>query len=149
MTIRPLRPADPEERAAWHRLRRALWPDCEDAMHAYEIARHLMRGDDTTVLMAETEQGLIGFAELSIRARVEGSTEDRVGYLEGWYVEPAWQGRGVGRRLIEAGEQWTRTHGLNELASDAELSNEGSIAAHHALGFQETFRIVQFLKRLD
>ena len=118
-------------------------------MHAYEIARHLAGGETTDVLLAETEAGLIGFVEVSVRERVDGSTEDRVGYVEGWYVEPAWRGRGVGRRLIQAAEDWTRARGLKELASDAEIANTGSIAAHRALGFRETFRVVQFLKRLD
>ena len=38
--------------------------------------------------------------------------------------------------------------GLDELASDVELWNEAGIAAHHALGFRETFRVVQFIKRV-
>jgi len=72
-----------------------------------------------------------------------------VAYLEGWYVVPDWQGHGVGRTLVEAAEGWARARGLREIASDAELDNAGSIAAHGALGFRETFRVVQFLKRLD
>jgi aminoglycoside 6'-N-acetyltransferase I len=149
VTIRPLHADDPDDVAAWHRQRRALWPDCEEAMHAYEVARHLAGGEDTAVLVATAEGSLVGFVELSVRTRVDGSTEDRVGYVEGWYVEEEWRGRGVGRALIVAAEGWTRARGLRELASDAELSNEGSIAAHRALGFRETFRVVQLLKRLD
>ncbi|MDX1420264.1 MAG: GNAT family N-acetyltransferase [Rubricoccaceae bacterium] len=148
MTIRPLRADDPADVAAWHRLRRALWPDCEEAIHAAEVARHLMAGD-TTVLVAEDGDSLVGFVELAVRERVEGSTEERVGYVEGWFVAEAHRGTGLGRALIEAAEDWTRARGLRELASDAELSNTGSIAAHQALGFRETFRVVQFLKRLD
>ena len=55
---------------------------------------------------------------------------------------------GVGRRLIEAAERWTVAQGLTELASDVEIDNEGSLRAHAALGFDETFRVVQFLKRV-
>jgi aminoglycoside 6'-N-acetyltransferase I len=50
--------------------------------------------------------------------------------------------------LIAAAEKWTRERGLTEIASDAELENETSIRAHKALGFQETFRLVHFLKRV-
>jgi len=35
-----------------------------------------------------------------------------------------------------------------ELASDAELWNDVAIAAHRGVGFRETFRLVQFLKRV-
>ena len=86
---------------------------------------------------------------MSEHDRVDGSLEDHVAYLEGWYVAPEWQGLGVGRALVEAAEAWARGRGLRELASDAVLSNHEGIAAHRALGFQETFRVVQFLKRLD
>ncbi|HYE95367.1 MAG TPA: GNAT family N-acetyltransferase [Rubricoccaceae bacterium] len=148
LTIRPLRP---DEHGAWLVFRRALWPDVDEATHAFEIAEHSTRGDaNAAVLVAEADGGaLAGFVELSVRERVDGSMEERVGYLEGWYVAPEWRGHGVGRALVEAGEAWTRARGLRELASDAEIENEGSIAAHRALGFRETFRVVQFLKRLE
>jgi len=146
VTVRPL---ENDERPEWLRMRKALFPDCDDAMQAFEMDRHLAKGDNTAVLMAESDKAVVGFVELSIHERVEGSTEDRVGYLQGWYVEPPWRGQGVGRQLVSAAENWTRARGLRVIASDAEIENERSIAAHKALGFQETFRVVQFLKRLD
>ena len=45
-------------------------------------------------------------------------------------------------------ERWARALGYSELASDAEIDNTVSIAAHRALGFEETDRIVCFLKKL-
>ena len=100
MTIRTLRA---EERHAWLRLRRALFPDCSEAMHTFEMDRYLDRG--FSVFVAEVTDEVVGFAEVSVRERVEHSTEDHVGYLEAWYVAPTWQGRGVGRRLTEATER--------------------------------------------
>jgi aminoglycoside 6'-N-acetyltransferase I len=72
----------------------------------------------------------------------------RVGYVEGWYVDPDLRGKGVGRTLVSRAEIWAREMGFTELASDAELRNDGSIRAHHALGFHETFRLVHFVKPL-
>ncbi len=89
-----------------------------------------------------------GFIELSVRDRVDGAESERVGYVEGWYVAPELRGQGVGRRLIEAAERWTAAQGLTELGSDVEWDNEGSLRAHAALGFEETFRLVHFLKRV-
>jgi aminoglycoside 6'-N-acetyltransferase I len=63
-----------------------------------------------------------------------------VPFVEGWYVEPAWQRRGIGRALIEAAEARAREAGCTELASDAELDNTDGIAAHRAVGFDEVER---------
>ncbi len=134
---------------AWLGLRRTLWPDCPAAMHRYEMAKLVRPGRNQTVLMLDLGDGRPGgFIELSVRARVDGSMSDRVGYVEGWYVIPELRGRGWGRRLVAAAEKWTAERGLTELASDAELHNPGGIAAHKAAGFRETFRVVQFLKKI-
>jgi aminoglycoside 6'-N-acetyltransferase I len=45
-------------------------------------------------------------------------------------------------------ERWAGALGYSELASDAEIDNTVSISAHRALGFDETDRIVCFLKKL-
>jgi aminoglycoside 6'-N-acetyltransferase I len=71
-----------------------------------------------------------------------------VPYLEGWFVEPGFRGRGVGRALIAAVEQWAIAKGFTELASDAELSNTRSIELHARLGFAEVERNVTCLKKL-
>ena len=147
----PIRPVNNSDDAEWSRMRHALWPDCSEQMHALEIREYARRGEPSSaVFVFEREEGhgLGAFIELSIRDRVDGSYSERVGYVEGWYVDPDLRGHGIGRQLIEKAEQWTVSCGLTELASDVELENEGSISAHHALGFRETFRLVHFIKRL-
>ncbi|MCH7639135.1 MAG: GNAT family N-acetyltransferase, partial [Bacteroidetes bacterium] len=90
MTIRPLEIA---ERPKWKRMRKALFPKCDDVMHAFEMDGHLAKGNDATVLFAIDEAGaILGFIELTIRERVEHSTEDHVAYVEAWYIEPTARG---------------------------------------------------------
>jgi aminoglycoside 6'-N-acetyltransferase I len=131
------------------RLRHALWPEESEVEHRVEIERFLndlnRRG---AVLVAEGESELLGFAEVSIRAYAEGCRTDRVGYLEGWFVEPAARQRGIGRRLVAAAEAWARSLGCVEFASDAEEQNQPSAAAHRALGFAEVGLIRCFRKDL-
>jgi aminoglycoside 6'-N-acetyltransferase I len=98
----------------------------------------LDRGDGT----------LGGFVELALRDGVDGASRETTAFLEGWLVEPDLRGRNWGRRLIRAAEQWAAERGMVELASDTELDNRVGIAAHRAVGFRETFRVVQFLKRV-
>jgi len=130
-------------------LRKALWPDCSMDMHSVEIREIVDYPDTTTVLVIIDDAGNVhGFAELRIRERVDGSTSPRVGYLEGWYVAPEFRGRGWGKKLIEEACTWVRSKGLTELASDAEAQNDQGIAAHARAGFSETFRVVQFIRRV-
>jgi aminoglycoside 6'-N-acetyltransferase I len=138
-----------EDRSEWLRMRRALWPDCSEEMHALEMAQQGSRSDEAVFVFRRTNGGLGAFVEVSIRDRVDGSMSDRVGYVEGWYVDADLRGSGIGRELIAAAERWTLEQGLSEIASDAELDNEHSIRAHKALGFKETFRLVHFLKRVN
>ena len=146
-----IRPARPENRHAWVRLRHALWPEGTLAEHERDVERFLTgeRHAPAEVLIAFDEKDhAIGFAELSIRNIVDSCSTDCVGYLEGWYVIPEARLRGIGRALVAAAEDWARGQGCREFASDAELNNETSQRAHLALGFTETGRAVNFRKDL-
>ena len=142
--IREIRDDDLDE---WVRMRVTLWPDCADDIHRVELAEQRSEGHQVFVL-DRGDGTLGGFLEASVRSRVDGSASERVGYIEGWWIDPDLRARGLGRRLVERAERWTRDQGLDEIASDAEIDNQGSIEAHAALGFRETFRVVQFLKKL-
>lgn len=150
ISVRPMTPADA---GVWGRMREALWPAeaGEASDHPGEIAR-FFAGDlhePLAALIALDETGAaLGFAELSIRNYAEDCATNRVAYLEGWYVEPHARRRGVGAALVRAAEDWGRAQGCTEFASDAELDNAISAAAHEALGFDETARIRCFRKDL-
>jgi aminoglycoside 6'-N-acetyltransferase I len=150
MTFR-IRSATKEDTASWVRMRDALWPEHASASHATEVARYfagLLSMPLEALIAVDDEGRAIGFAELSIRAYAEDCETDRVGYLEGWYVEPEFRRRGVGRALVDAAERWARLQGCTEFASDAELANSESASAHAALGFEETVQIRCFRKAL-
>jgi len=145
-----VRSAERSDISSWLRMRTALWPDAEDE-HAVEIERYFVgkaRGADV-VLLAEDQNGrVVGFAELSLRPFAEGCRTSRVAYLEGWYADPDMRGQGVGRALVESAEEWGRNQGCTELASDAEVDNEASMAAHVALGFRDAGVVRCFCKEL-
>jgi aminoglycoside 6'-N-acetyltransferase I len=133
---------------AWSAQRAALWPE-EDAQALAAEAPALLDDDDGAVFVAECDRAIVGFAEAALRHDyVNGTDSSPVGFLEAWYVAPAWRGRGVGRALVRAVEDWSRARGCRELASDALLDNTASHAAHAACGFEETERVVYFRRRL-
>ena len=146
-----IRPARPEDARLWCEMRHALWPEGSAEEHAGEIEDFFAgrSREPLAVLVAEADPGqLVGFAELSIRPYAEGCATDRIGYLEGWYVVPEARRQGVGRALVEASEAWARAQGCTEFASDTEVDNEISAAAHRALGFAEAALIRCFRKDL-
>jgi aminoglycoside 6'-N-acetyltransferase I len=146
-TPRPLQPGDRDE---WLRMRRELFPDCSEQMHAYEMGRHLSApGARAVVVLDRGDGSLGGFVEVAERERVDGTTADRVAYLEAWFVDRDLRGHGFGGRLMREAEEWARSRGLAEIASDTAIDDEDAIAAHWAAGFRETFRVVMFLKRLE
>lgn len=141
MEIRPLNRSDVE---AWIDMRLRLWPD---------HARHELVGETVDwahgklgVFVAEVEDGLTGFAEVSIHDSAPGCTTSPVGYLEGWWVEPEHRRSGAGTALLRATEQWARDHGATEFASDVHADNELSRAAHRAAGFAEKRAVLRFHK---
>ena len=146
-----VRPAESGDASAWFRMRRALWPDASEAEHTDEIQRYFAGEalEPLAVMIATAGSGRqVGFAELSIRPYADGCRTQRVGYLEGWFVLPDARRRGVGRALVSASEQWARSQGCVEFASDAEPENEASAAAHLAVGFVDAGLVRCFHKGL-
>jgi aminoglycoside 6'-N-acetyltransferase I len=145
ITIRKMGLSD---RGGWKRMRKALWPDCPENRHELEIDQILSANG--IVLVAESSsQGLVGFAEISIRTdQVEGTTTTPIPYLEGWYVDPAFRKQGIGKALIRSAEDFAVQAGFSEMAGDAQVNNLTGIDIHKHLGFREVGRTVHFVKLL-
>lgn len=135
MSVRMMRPEDLSEVAA---MMGALYPT-EDV---YDFS------DETVFVWERQRGGLGGFLSFSLRSWAEGCDATPVPYIEGWWVASDLRRAGVGRALVEAVERWCLEHGHNELGSDVELTNEASLYAHAALGFEPTLRLQFYRKRL-
>ena len=145
MTIREIVESDRDE---WVRLRAGLWPGSLADHEAEARAYFERRPEAPVIFVAEVEGRLVGFLELDHRKYAPGCSSSPVPFIEGWYVEPDAQGRGIGRALVEAAETHARAAGHHEIASDAEAENADGIAAHRALGYEEIERVVCFRKSL-
>ena len=145
MTIREIRETD---RPGWVRLRGALWPGSLSD-HEVETRKYFaLRSTTLLVFVAEVDGHIVGFLELDFRPYAPACSSSPVPFIEGWYVEPAWQRRGIGRALVETAETRARGMGYTEIASDAEMDNADGIAAHRAVGFDEVERVVCFRRPL-
>ena len=146
MTIREIVESD---RSHWVRLREALWPGAL-ADHDAETREYFeKRLRAPVIFVAEADGQLVGFLELDYRKYAPGCRSCPVPFIEGWYVEPAFQSRGIGRALVEAAETHARAAGHLEIASDTELENTDGIAAHLALGYEQVERVVCFRRSLS
>lgn len=142
MKVRRYEPADRRE---YQRMREALWPgECSDADNDSWFARD----DAATFLAVRPDGSLCGFVEVGARSIADGCLTSPVGYIEGWWVDEDVRKKGVGRALLSAAEDWARSRGYAEMASDALLDNELSHAAHGRCGYVEVVRVVLFRKPL-
>ena len=145
-----IRPVDIRDKAEWLRMRLSYWPELGPAEHENAFDE-LFSGTATSAitLVAERKNGRLGgFLQARTRSYAEGCSSSPVGYIENWWVDHDLRRSGVGALLISAAETWARSLGLTEMASDTELTNNPSRAAHQALGYDETERLIFFRKTL-
>jgi aminoglycoside 6'-N-acetyltransferase I len=160
-----IRPAQLSDHKQLLRFREALWPNASADEHSIELALILESKPVTTlpliILVAElvanpsdrpdeaSDRTLAGFLEVDLRSHADGCDPSRpVGYIEGWYVAENHRNKGVGRKLLVAAEEWARSQGCVEVASDTWIDNEVSQRVHEALGYEVVDRCVHYRKTL-
>jgi aminoglycoside 6'-N-acetyltransferase I len=160
-----IRPAQLSDHKQLLRFREALWPNASADEHSRELALILESKPVTTlpliILVAElvadpsdrpdeaSNRTLAGFLEVDLRSHADGCDPSRpVGYIEGWYVAENHRNKGVGRKLLVAAEEWARSQGCVEVASDTWIDNEVSQRVHEALGYEVVDRCVHYRKTL-
>ncbi len=160
-----IRPAQLSDHKQLLRFREGLWPNASADEHSRELALILESKPVTTlpliILVAElvadpsdrpdeaSDRTLAGFLEVDLRSHADGCDPSRpVGYIEGWYVAENHRNKGVGRKLLVAAEEWARSQGCVEVASDTWIDNEVSQRVHEALGYEVVDRCVHYRKTL-
>ena len=136
-----------EDRPVWLELRKLVYTDCSDEFHEEDI-NIWMRDEDKECFLIEEDGQVVGFLEASLRNIVDGCLTSPVGFMEGICLFPEFRGRGFSKQLMAVAEDWMKAKGCTEMGSDSDLDNESAIRFHQANGFEETFRIVQFKKKL-
>lgn len=129
-------------------LAQLLWPH-HTAETLTELFRETLSKSDAAVFLACVGEDPVGFSHCQLRHDyVEGTDSSPVGYLEGIFVRSECRGQGWARLLLSACERWAKEQGCTEFASDCELTNNSSLAFHLSVGFEESNRIICFVKKL-
>ena len=142
-----IRQATQEDKAEWLRMRRGVWPEAPDEYLDYDMD-DVLSNDRNIVFFALGEGIPIGMIEAHLRESAEGCFSTPVGYIEAWFVDERFRGKGVAGMLTDAAENWARGKGCTDMASDTWLENEASIRAHAKSGYAEVERLVHFIKQL-
>jgi aminoglycoside 6'-N-acetyltransferase I len=135
-------------------MRLALWPESSIEEDRQELTLILSGKPSGTmplvILVAEAGEGVIvGFLEVGLRSHADGcDTRVPVGFIEGWFVLQSHRKKGIGSQLMATAEDWARSHGCIEVASDTWFDNDVSQRAHEALGFEVVDRCVHYRKLL-
>ena len=126
----------------WAVLCNELWPHNS----IDEMLDEFARGEYNDEYLLRIDGEFAAFISLSIRNDyVEGKKDSNpVGYLEAIYVRAQYRKNGIARELIDFAKKWSIERGCTMLASDCELSNEGSRLFHNKIGFTETNINVHF-----
>lgn len=142
-----IRKATPADSMALAKLASRMWNHNPEELEP-EFAS-LTASDEAACFLAWDANQPIGFAQCQLRHDyVEGCDTSPVAFLEGIYVDAEHRFNGVARALLSACEDWARSVGCSEFASDCELDNHDSLVWHLKSGFAEVNRTIWFAKKL-
>ena len=99
----------------------------------------------TAVFIAQDSDGIsLGFIHLT--TAVDYYTEEKHGHISDIVVASAGEGRGVGRLLMAAGEEWAREQGYKLMTLSVFLQNTRARKLYEKLGFDED--MMKYIKEL-
>lgn len=115
-----------------------LWRACElvvDYNDPGEDFRFAMGGLCSAVLLCEDEIG-------AVTGTVMVGHDGHRGWIYYLAADPDKQGTGIGRRLVEAAEQWLRDRGVRKVQLMIRETNTKVVQFYERLGFETTPRVV-------
>ncbi len=144
--IRRATPTDlPRVAPLWRRLvefeaslsrRFSVKPDA-DRLWLEELSadREAGRAD---VFLADVSGKLVGFLHVRATRGAPFHAEDRIGFVDGVWIEPDHRRRGLSKRLLAEAELWCRSRRLGILEAGVVIANRDAVAAWEKLGFRMT-----------
>ena len=103
----------------------------------------------TAQFMYKLDDKYVGFLTCSIRTEyVAGCEGKKVGYLDGIYVLDEYRHKGIATKLLNYFENWAKSKGLKEIASDLEIDNIVSLQFHQKMGFEVVEKSIHLKKNI-
>lgn len=133
--IRPARPGDVAEMTALLKMLFSIEADfLIDHGRQERGLSLLLKSPSSLVLAAEAGHRVVGM----VTGQLVISTSEGAPSLwaEDLVVDPAWRGRGIGRRLMEAVASWAKERGTTRLQLLVDQGNQAGQAFHRRIGYQ-------------
>ena len=106
----------------------------EDAKY-YDIS-DLILNDQSTVIVAENEAGVMSSGYAQIRRSKSAFKHDSHAYLGFMYVSPHSRGQGVIQQLTEHLKTWIQDQSVSVIYLDVYSGNQSAIKAYEKMGFK-------------
>jgi ribosomal protein S18 acetylase RimI-like enzyme len=114
----------------------AVYGDAGDAALAQALDLFLARPELGFVWLAEAEGARQMVGACVVCRAISTSRGALVAKLDDVTVHPAWQGRGVGGRMLDALREHLRMEGIARIDCGCHRENEGAWRFYERLGFQ-------------
>ncbi|MTI21615.1 GNAT family N-acetyltransferase [Fulvivirga sp. RKSG066] len=133
----------------WKMMRSELYGELSDDFQEAEMKAISKDKEFRESFIEVVDDVEVGMLEMSLRNFVDGCLSSPVAYIEGIYINSKLRGQGYGAKIIDLAKNWAKSKQCIELASDTEINNTNAQKFHDAVGFKETYRIVQYKMTLD
>lgn len=97
----------------------------------------IIENKDAVILVAEVDGQLVGLGEVYIREDSPNPlrVQHKYGHLQSMIVTEAYRGRGIGARILEAVEQWTKEKSATEVRLDTWEFQDGPLGFYEKHGY--------------
>jgi len=115
------------------------FPGCKVDDHFIEEysvnLRDAARNSNENLLVLEKDGEVEGFIWMSLLSTL---VDPCVGYVKNIYVAPQLRGKGHGRRLLAAADEWFRSNGATKATLDASVGNQRAVSLYQHAGYEIT-----------
>jgi ribosomal protein S18 acetylase RimI-like enzyme len=120
-----------------HRLDGRFWKRAPDGREKYREWMHeALSAEDRALLVAQMHEKVVGFAHGMLKKSPPPVVPLLAGFVTDLFVSEPCRRVGVGRRLIEAAEEWFLLHGAGEMTLTTAVCNVPAVAFWRAMGFE-------------
>jgi ribosomal protein S18 acetylase RimI-like enzyme len=95
--------------------------------------RKALRHPGEHLVVLEDDDGVCGFLWICL---ITTMVEPFVGYIKNIYTSPRVRGKGYGRLLLSAADEWFRRNGCRKASLDASVCNARAVGIYEASGYR-------------
>ncbi len=106
----------------------------KEAIFYYDI-EGMIEASHVELLVAELNSQLIGCGYARIEKAKQYLQHPQHAYLGFMYVEPAYRGKGINKKIIDALKKWSLSQNIMEMRLDVYHDNTPAIYAYEKAGF--------------